>query len=195
MRREKDGAPNTAGDEKYVAKLNPFRAVRPPEEHVAAVSAPPYDVVSTEEARVLARGNPLSFLHVSRPEIDLAPGVDLYSDQVYEKAAENYEKLKRECPLEAEGTPSIYLYKLVMGGHEQIGVVACASVDEYDNDLIKKHEKTRRDKEDDRTRHMIALRAQTGPVFLLIVRTRRSIRSSAQRFPKNRSMISRLLMA
>jgi uncharacterized protein (DUF1015 family) len=149
-----------------LAIIHPFRALRPPVERVADVAAPPYDVVNTEEARAAAEGNPLSFFHVSRPEIDLPEGTDLYSDTVYNKAAENFEKLIRECPLETEKEPSIYLYKLVMGSHEQIGVVACASVDEYDNDQIRKHEKTRRDKEDDRTRHMLTLQAQTGPVFL-----------------------------
>jgi uncharacterized protein (DUF1015 family) len=108
----------------------------------------------------------LSFLHVSRPEIDLPPGTDLYADAVYRQAAENFEKLKTECPLEEEETPSLYLYRLIMDGHEQIGVVACCSVDEYDNNKIRKHERTRPDKEDDRTRHMLTLNSQTGPVFL-----------------------------
>jgi uncharacterized protein (DUF1015 family) len=130
------------------------------------VASPPYDVVSTEEARALAAANPLSFLHVSRPEIDLPGGTDLYSDAVYRKAAENFEKLKAECPLEEEETPSVYLYRLIMGEHEQIGVVACCAVDEYDDNTIRKHERTRRDKEDDRTRHMLTLNSQTGPVFL-----------------------------
>src|SRR5882724_4220007 len=149
-----------------MATIHPFRALRPPVERVAEVASPPYDVVNTEEARELAKGNPLSFFHVSRPEIDLAEGTDFYSDQVYQKAAENFEKLIRECPLENEATPSIYLYRLVMGEHQQIGVVACSTVDEYDADILRKHEKTRPDKEDDRTRHMVTLKAQTGPVFL-----------------------------
>jgi len=126
----------------------------------------PYDVVNTDEARALAEGNPLSFLHVSRPEIDLPPGTDLYSDAVYRKAVENFEKLIVTCPLEKEAEPSLYLYRLIMGEHEQTGIVAVCSVDEYDNNTIRKHERTRRDKEDDRTRHMLMLRAQTGPVFL-----------------------------
>src|SRR5215208_3914167 len=130
------------------------------------VASVPYDVVNTEEARALANGNPLSFLHVSRPEIDLPPGTDLYSDVVYRKAVENFEKLIATCPLQKEAEPSLYLYRLIMGDHEQIGIVACCSIDEYDNGTIRKHERTRRDKEDDRTRHMLMLRAQTGPVFL-----------------------------
>jgi uncharacterized protein (DUF1015 family) len=149
-----------------VAVIHPFCALRSPIDRVAEVASPPYDVVSTEEARALAAANPLSFLHVSRPEIDLPGGTDLYSDAVYRKAAENFEKLKAECPLEEEETPSVYLYRLIMGEHEQIGVVACCAVDEYDDNTIRKHERTRRDKEDDRTRHMLTLNSQTGPVFL-----------------------------
>ncbi|MBA2705738.1 MAG: DUF1015 domain-containing protein [Blastocatellia bacterium] len=149
-----------------MAIIRSFRALRPPAERVSQVASVPYDVVSTAEARALAANNPLSFLHVSRPEIDLPDGTDPYSDQVYRKALENYERLKKECPLETEDVPSVYLYRLIMGEHEQIGVVACCSIDEYDQEIIRKHERTRRDKEDDRTRHMLVLRAQTGPVFL-----------------------------
>ena len=149
-----------------MAIIRPFNALRPQAERAAQVAAVPYDVVNTEEARALVAGNSWSFLHVSRPEIDLPDGTPIYSDQVYAKAVTNFEKLTRECPLEIEETPSLYLYRLVMGEHEQIGVVACCSIDEYDHDIIRKHERTRRDKEDDRTRHLIVLRAQTGPVFL-----------------------------
>jgi uncharacterized protein (DUF1015 family) len=149
-----------------VAVIRPFSALRPQADQAAKVASVPYDVVNTEEARALAQNNPLSFLHVSRPEIDLPEGIDIYSDAVYRKALENFEKLSKECPLVTEDVPSLYLYRLIMGEHEQIGVVACCSVDEYDEDLIRKHERTRRDKEDDRTRHITVLRAQTGPVFL-----------------------------
>ena len=149
-----------------MADIRPFQALRPTPERAGQVASVPYDVVDRDEARALAADNPLSFLHVSRPEIDLADGTDPYGDQVYRKAVDNFEGLIKNCPLEIEQTPSIYLYRLIMGDHEQVGVVACCSVDEYDNDLIRKHERTRRDKEDDRTRHLIALRAQTGPVFL-----------------------------
>jgi len=148
-----------------VAVIRPFRALRP-RANAQQVASVPYDVVNTDEARALAEGNPLSFLHVSRPEIDLPPGTDLYSDAVYRKAVENFEKLIVTCPLEKEAEPSLYLYRLIMGEHEQTGIVAVCSVDEYDNNTIRKHERTRRDKEDDRTRHMLMLRAQTGPVFL-----------------------------
>lgn len=149
-----------------MAIIRPFNALRPPPERAAQVAAVPYDVVNTAEARALASGNPWSFLHVSRPEIDLPDGTPIYSDEVYAKAAMNFEELKKECPLEREETPSLYLYRLRMGEHEQTGIVACCSVDEYDQDIIRKHERTRRDKEDDRTRHILVLRAQTGPVFL-----------------------------
>lgn len=149
-----------------MADIRPFRALRPSAERVEKVASVPYDVVNTEEARSMAAGNPLSFLHVSRPEIDLPDGTDVYGDQVYRKALDNFDSLIKNGPLETEESPSIYLYRLIMGDHEQIGVVACASIDEYDEDLIRKHERTRRDKEDDRTRHMLVLRAQTGPVFL-----------------------------
>jgi uncharacterized protein (DUF1015 family) len=149
-----------------VAVIYPFRALRPPVERVEQVASVPYDVVNTEEARALAAGNPLSLLHVTRPEIDLPVGTNIYSEEVYARAAENFQRLVEECPLETESEQSLYLYRLVMGGHEQLGVAACCSVDEYDRDLIRKHERTRPDKEDDRTRHMLELRAQTGVVFL-----------------------------
>jgi len=149
-----------------MAIIRPFKALRPQAEQAAAVSAVPYDVVNTIEARALAADNPLSFLHVSRPEIDLPDAIDTYSDAVYEKAASNFEKLKSEAPLFTEDSPSLYVYRLQMGEHTQAGIAACCSVDEYDSDIIRKHERTRKDKEDDRTRHILALRAQTGPVFL-----------------------------
>ncbi len=149
-----------------MAVIHPFSALRPPPEKARQVSSVPYDVVNSEEAAALAAGNPLSFLHVSRPEIDLPEGTDLYSDAVYRRALENFQQLISACPLETEEVPSLYLYRLVMGEHEQVGLVACCAVDEYDQDLIRKHERTRRDKEDDRTRHMMVLQAQTGPVFL-----------------------------
>ncbi len=149
-----------------MAVIRPFSGLRPETDQAGAVASVPYDVVNTDEARALAATNPFSFLHVSRPEIDLPEGTDPYGDHVYRKALDNFEKLIRDCPLVTEEVPSLYLYRLIMGDHEQIGVVACCSLDEYDENLIRKHERTRRDKEDDRTRHMTVLRAQTGPVFL-----------------------------
>jgi uncharacterized protein (DUF1015 family) len=149
-----------------VAVIRPFRALRPRPDRAQLVASVPYDVVNTDEARALAEGNPLSFLHVSRPEIDLPAGTDIHSDAVYRKAVVNFENLISSCPLEKETEPSLYLYRLIMGDHEQVGIVAVCSIDEYDNGTIRKHERTRRDKEDDRTRHMLMLKAQTGPVFL-----------------------------
>lgn len=149
-----------------MASIHPFRALRPAPESAASVSSVPYDVVSTEEARQLAAGNPLSFLRVTRSEIDLPAGTDPYAADVYAKARENFERLRADAPLVAEDVPSLYFYRLRMGGHEQTGIAGCFSVDEYERDVIKKHERTRRDKEDDRTRHIIELRAQTGVVFL-----------------------------
>jgi uncharacterized protein (DUF1015 family) len=133
---------------------------------VPRVAAVPYDVVNTDEARALAAGNPLSFLHVSRAEIDLPPDTDPYSDAVYERAVSNFSALKTEAPLVVEDAPTLYVYRLRMGDHQQTGIAACYSMDEYERGVIKKHEHTRRDKEDDRTRHMLSLRAQTGPAFL-----------------------------
>jgi uncharacterized protein (DUF1015 family) len=149
-----------------MSAIFPFAALRPTPAAAAAVAAVPYDVVNTEEARALAAGNPLSFLHVSRPEIDLPQGTNPYSDAVYDLAVANFAKLKSAAPLVVEETPGFYVYRLHMGEHVQSGIAACYSIDEYDRDLIKKHEKTRPDKEDDRTRHMLAIGAQTGPVFL-----------------------------
>ncbi len=149
-----------------MAIIHPFRAVRPAPETAAVVSSVPYDVVTTDEARQLAAGNPLSFLRVTRSEIDLPEGTDPYSAQVYANARENFETLKTRAPLVVEEVPSLYLYRLRMGNHEQTGVAGCFSVDEYESDTIKRHERTRRDKEDDRTRHIAEVRAQTGVVFL-----------------------------
>jgi uncharacterized protein (DUF1015 family) len=149
-----------------MASIHPFRALRPAADKAAAVSSVPYDVVSTEEAREIAQGNPLSFLHVTRSEIDLPAGTDAYSAQVYQKAKENLDRLRGRQALMLDDTPSLYFYRLRMGVHEQTGLAGCFAVDEYESDVIKKHERTRRDKEDDRTRHMIELRAQTGIVFL-----------------------------
>ena len=149
-----------------MATIRPFQALRPSQELAGAVAAVPYDVVNTEEARRLAANNPVSFLHVSRPDIDLPDGVDPYSDAVYQKAAENFEKLKREAPLAFESQPSLYIYSMQLGEHSQTGIAACCAVDEYDSNIIRKHELTHKDKEDDRTRHILTLRAQTGPVLM-----------------------------
>jgi len=149
-----------------MAIVRPFEALRPVPERASEVAAVPYDVVTTEEARALASGNPRSFLHVSRAEIDLPEGTDPHSRDVYRKAAENFERLTREVPLIREPVRAFYVYRLRTGDHVQTGIAGAFSVDEYDSDRIRKHERTRRDKEDDRTRHIVALLAQTGPVFL-----------------------------
>jgi uncharacterized protein (DUF1015 family) len=149
-----------------MAAIFPFSALRPTPATVARVAAVPYDVVNSDEAAALAGDDPLSFLRVSRPEIECPAGTHIYADAVYQKAADNFDRLRRAAPLVIEDAPSLYVYRLHMGTHVQTGVAGCYSVDEYARDLIKKHEKTRPDKEDDRTRHILTLRAQTGPVFL-----------------------------
>jgi uncharacterized protein (DUF1015 family) len=148
-----------------MATVHAFRALRPRPDLAARVAAVPYDVVNVEEARTLADGNPLSFLRVSRAELELPATTDPYADAVYDRAVQNFARL-RSSALVVEDEPSVYFYQLRMGNHTQTGLAACFSIDEYDRDVIRKHERTRRDKEDDRTRHMLALRAQTGPVFL-----------------------------
>jgi uncharacterized protein (DUF1015 family) len=149
-----------------MAALAPFRALRPASSAASRVAAVPYDVVNTEEARAQAAGNPLSFLHVSRAEIDLPEGTSPYEDDVYAQAVANFERLKKEAPLLLEDAPALYVYRQRVGAHSQIGLTGCFAVDDYDRHVIRKHEHTRPDKEDDRTRHLLALRAQTGPVFL-----------------------------
>jgi uncharacterized protein (DUF1015 family) len=150
-----------------VIAVRPFRALRPAPALAAAVASPPYDVVSTEEARAFAAGNPHSFFHVSRPEIDWPDGTDPHADAVHAAGARALVRMRAEGALVEEDGPALYLYRLIMGGRAQHGLVGCFSVDDYDRDLIKKHEKTRPDKEDDRTRHILALRAHDEPVFLL----------------------------
>lgn len=149
-----------------MAQLFPFRAARPPQERALRVAAPPYDVIDTAEARALAEGNPDSFLHISRPEIDLPVGTDDHADAVYARGATNLRALLQSGALAVDAEPRLYLYAQQMGAHRQVGVVACASVADYVADVIKKHEKTRADKEDDRTRHIAELGAHDEPVFL-----------------------------
>ncbi len=149
-----------------MAILHPFRALRPSRDNAVRVAAPPYDVVNTREARELARGNPDSYLHVSRPEIDLPEGTDDHAAAVYEQGTRNLADFRRREVLVADGEPHLYVYAQRMGAHRQVGLVACASVAEYDADLVKKHEKTRADKEDDRTRHVDEMGAHDEPVFL-----------------------------
>jgi uncharacterized protein (DUF1015 family) len=149
-----------------MATLKPFAALLPKPELASQICELPYDVMSSDEARTLAAGNPLSFLHVSKPEIDLPPGTDLYSPQVYARGKENFQKLISQGALKQDDKPNFYLYRQIMGKHSQIGLVAAASCEEYLSGIIKKHEFTRPDKEDDRVRHIETLNSQTGPVFL-----------------------------
>jgi uncharacterized protein (DUF1015 family) len=149
-----------------MATIKPFPALRPKPELAARICELPYDVMSSDEARETASGNPLSFLHVSKPEIDLPPHVNLYDPQVYAKGKENFAKLMAEGALKRDPQPCFYLYRQVMGHHRQTGLVAVASCGDYLNNIIKKHELTRPDKEDDRVRHIEVLNSQTGPVFL-----------------------------
>src|SRR3954465_13520009 len=132
-----------------MAVVRPFRAVRPLPDAARDVAAVPYDVVDVEEARALAAPNPLSFLHVSRAEIDLPPGTDPHSGEVYHIAAQRYQALKARAPFVQDSDPTLYMYRLSAGGHSQTGIAGCYSLDEYDRDVIRKHERTRRDKEDD----------------------------------------------
>jgi uncharacterized protein (DUF1015 family) len=147
-------------------RLSPFRAVRPVPELAERVAAVPYDVVSRSEAAALAEGNPYSFLHVGRSDIDLPAHTDPYDPQVYAKARDALDRFQDEGTLIREAVPSLYLYRQVMDGRAQTGVVGCVHIDDYEHDVIRKHEKTRADKEDDRTRHVLTLRANAEPVFL-----------------------------
>lgn len=149
-----------------MATIKPFAALRPKPDLAARICELPYDVMSSDEARALAAGNPLSFLHVSKPEIDLPPATELYDAQVYAKGKENFTRLIADGALRQDTQPCFYLYRQVMGKHSQVGLVAAASCADYLNNVIKKHELTRIDKEDDRVRHIEALNSQTGPVFL-----------------------------
>ncbi len=147
-------------------RIKPFTALRPPVEWAAKVASPPYDVVDTQEARVMAEGNPACFLHINRAEIDLPAGTDLYADAVYAQAAKNLGSFEKKGWLARDAVPSIFLYRQIMGSHSQTGVVTVCHVEDYDQDLIKKHEKTRKNAEDDRTRYTATVNANLGPVFL-----------------------------
>jgi len=147
--------------------IRAFPGLRPVLGQAAAVVAPPYDVLSAAEAREQVAGRPWSFLHISRPEVDLPPGTDPYAAEVYAKAAENLRNMRDSGILTQDPRPAYYVYRLDMAGHVQTGLVAAASVEAYDHDRIKKHEFTRPVKEDDRVRQIEALNAQTGPVFLV----------------------------
>jgi uncharacterized protein (DUF1015 family) len=153
-------------------RLHPFRALRPRPELAERVAAVPYDVVNRAEAAALAAGNSYSFLHVGRSDIDLPEDVSAYDPRVYAKAREALDRFQAEGTLIREESPSLYLYRQVMDGRAQTGVVGCVHIDDYEQNIIRKHEKTRPDKEDDRTRHVLALRANAEPVFLTYRRQR-----------------------
>ena len=146
--------------------IRPFAALRPTPEFAAQVAAPPYDVLSTEEARAAAQGKPWSFLHISKPEIDLPEGADPYSPPVYARAAENLRHMLNRGVLKRDAAPCYYVYRMVMNGHEQTGLAAACSIADYDAQRVRRHELTRPDKEDDRVRQIEAVNAHTGPVLL-----------------------------
>jgi uncharacterized protein (DUF1015 family) len=149
-----------------MAIVKPFAALRPKPELASQICELPYDVMSSDEAREIATGNPLSFLHVSKPEIDLPPGTDVHAPEVYARGGENFQKLIRDGVLRQDAQPCFYLYRQIMGTHTQTGLVAAASCEEYQRGIIRRHEQTRVDKENDRVRHIETLNAQTSPVFL-----------------------------
>ena len=149
-----------------MAQIRPFPSGRPPKAIAARVASVPYDVVDTKEALALAEGNPVSFLHVCRPEIDLPPGTDVHADPVYAKGRENLDRFYADGTLVADGVARLFVYRQTWRGRKQDGLVATCAVDDYDTDVIKKHEKTRPDKEDDRVRHLLTQSAHAEPVFL-----------------------------
>ena len=149
-----------------MATVRPFKGFRPRPEFAAQVAAKPYDVLNSDEARAEAGDKPLSFLHVGKPEIDLPRDINLYDERVYQKGKENLQQLISQGVLQEDPRPSFYLYAQTMNNHTQYGLVGCASVQEYLNDTIKKHEHTRKDKEDDRTKHVEVTNAHSGPIFL-----------------------------
>ena len=163
---EPAAVPAVAAARGLAITVRPFAALRPDPKLAGNICEPPYDVLSSDEARKLAAGNPLSFLRVSKPEIDLPAGTDPGAPEVYARGRDNFRKLIRDGALKQDEQPCFYLYRQVLGRHAQTGLVATASCEEYLAGAIKKHELTRPDKEDDRVRHIEALNAQTGPVFL-----------------------------
>ncbi len=169
-----------------MAILHPFKAWRPEPKNVEEIACVPYDVISVEEARDLAEGNPKSFLHVIRPEIDLPKGTDPHNEQVYKQGAENLEKFLDNGVLEQEEEPHIYIYRLIRNGQPQTGIFSCVSVEEYDEEVILKHELTRPEKEDDRTRHILTQQAHAEPVMLTYkgdARTKKLIDEATQEEP------------
>lgn len=149
-----------------MATVRPFEGLRPTAKYASNVASPPYDVLSSSEARAEAGGNPFSFLHVGKSEIDLPIEIDIHDDRVYQKAKESLDKMIADRVLQQDGDPCFYVYSQTMGNHTQAGIVGCVSVEEYKNNIVRKHELTRPDKELDRTKHILVTRAQTGPILM-----------------------------
>lgn len=149
-----------------MAVIRPFKGIRPIKELANKIAALPYDVMDSDEAREMVKGNPYSFLHVDKAEIDLPNDIDAYDDRVYEKAKENLDKMIEKGYYIEDEKPKFYIYRQVMKGRSQVGLVGCASIDDYTNNIIKKHELTREDKEIDRINHVYKCDAHTGPIFL-----------------------------
>ena len=169
-------------------RIHAYKALRPRPDLAGQVAAPPYDTVDTAESAELAKGNPMSFLHINHSEIDLPPGTNLYADAVYTQAAANLRSFKKNGWLVGEAKPLMYLYAQTMGSHTQTGLVCCAHIDDYIQDVIKKHELTRKDKEDDRTKHTATINANIGPVFIAY-RDVDAIRQLLAPIPKNTAPI------
>lgn len=149
-----------------MALYRAFKAFRPEKSKQALIPALPYDVMNSDEAREMVKGNPYSFLHIDKAEIDLPKGTDIYSDEVYKKAKENLDNLEKTGALIQDKKPCFYIYRQIMNGRSQTGIVGCASIDDYMNNVIKKHEHTVAIKEQDRIRHVDTCNANTGPIFL-----------------------------
>ncbi len=147
-------------------RIKPFAALRPPAEFAHLLASPPYDTMDDAEARALAHGNMKSFVRIIRPEVDLPPGTDVHSDEVYAQGTTNFAAFKAEGLFIREALPCLYVYRQTVGGHRQVGIVACCHTADYDQNVIVRHEKTRPDKEEDRRQHINSLNANAGPVFL-----------------------------
>ena len=171
-----------------MAKISPFKALRPAAELAPKVASKPYDVLSSKEAKIAAEGNPYSFLHITKSEIDLSENINIHSGEVYDKAKQNLEAFIQRNVLFKESKPCYYIYELVMNGRSQTGLVCTSSVDDYENDIIKKHEHTRPEKEQDRINHIATTGAQTGNVFLAY-RNNSAIDSLISIWKKDRSPV------
>ena len=164
--------------------LKPFRAIRPTQENASKVAALPYDVMNSQEAAEMVKGNPLSFLHVDKAEIDLPEGTYIYDEKVYLKARENLDRLSEDGICIQDEKPCLYIYRQIMNGRAQTGIVGCASIDDYMNNIIKKHELTRADKEADRINHVDYCDANTGPIFLTY-RADKTVDAIVEKYLKN----------